>query len=104
MRSVVCSNAKVDCGSLHNMFASLWGECKDLVDELVWKMNLDTAAPKKVEADIHALFQTQTTQLSSLQAALAEASTNTGLPLGPWPTPTCLTRRTWRPRCCLMRQ
>jgi len=69
-----CSNAKFDCGVLHDMFAALWGETKDLVDELVYKMNQDTAAWEKVKADINTLLQTQATQLSNLQSALAEAS------------------------------
>jgi len=68
-----CTNAVFDCGVLHDMFAALWGETKDLVDELVWKMNEDSAAFDKVKSDINTLFQTQATQLSSLQAALAEA-------------------------------
>jgi len=69
-----CANAVFDCGVLHDMFAALWGETKDLVDELVWKMNKDTAAWEKVKGDINTLFQTQATQLSNLQSALAEAS------------------------------
>ena len=69
-----CSNAKFDCGILHDMFAALWGETKDLVDSLVWKMNQDTAAWEKVKGDINTLFQTQATQLANLQSALAEAS------------------------------
>jgi len=69
-----CSNAEFDCGVLHDMFAALWGETKDLVDELVWKMNQDTAAWEKVKRDINTLLQTQATQLSNLQSALAEAS------------------------------
>jgi hypothetical protein len=69
-----CSNAKFDCGVLHDMFAALWGETKDLVDELVWKMNQDTAAWDKVKEDVNTLLQTQATQLANLQAALAEAT------------------------------
>jgi hypothetical protein len=69
-----CSNAKFDCGVLHDMFAALWGETKDLVDELVYKMNQDTAAYDKVKGDINTLLQTQATQLANLQSALAEAS------------------------------
>merc|ERR1719424_849874 len=69
-----CSNAKFDCGILHDMFAALWGETKDLVDSLVWKMNQDTAAWEKVKSDINTLLQTQATQLANLQSALAEAS------------------------------
>jgi hypothetical protein len=69
-----CSNVKMDCGVLHDMFAALWGETKDQVDELTWKMNQDTLAWDKVKADINSLLQTQATQLSNLQAALAEAS------------------------------
>jgi hypothetical protein len=49
----MCSNAKFDCGILHDMFAALWGETKDLVDSLVWKMNQDTAAWEKVKGDIN---------------------------------------------------
>ena len=37
-------------------------------------MNQDTAAFDKVKADINTLFQTQATQLSNLQSALAEAT------------------------------
>ena len=37
-------------------------------------MNQDTAAWEKVKGDINALLQTQATQLSNLQSALAEAS------------------------------
>jgi hypothetical protein len=69
-----CSNAKFDCGVLHDMFAALWGETKDLVDELTWKMNQDTAAFDKVKGDINTLLQSQSTQASNLQAALAESS------------------------------
>jgi len=69
-----CSNAKFDCGVLHDMFAALWGETKDLVDELTYKMNQDSAAWDKVKGDINSLLQTQATQLAALQAALAEAS------------------------------
>jgi len=69
-----CSNAKFDCGVLHDMFAALWGETKDLVDELTYKMNQDTMAWEKVKGDINTLFQVQATQLSNLQAALAEAT------------------------------
>jgi hypothetical protein len=69
-----CSNAKFDCGVLHDMFAALWGETKDLVDELTYKMNQDSAAWDRVKGDINSLLQTQATQLAALQAALAEAS------------------------------
>jgi hypothetical protein len=69
-----CSNAKFDCGVLHDLFASLWGEQKDLVDTLVFKMNADTTAWKAVQDDVNALLQTQATQLAGLQSALAEAS------------------------------
>jgi len=69
-----CTNAKIDCGVLHDMFAGLWGETKDLVDELTWKMNQDTAAWEKVKRDINSLLQIQATQMSNLQSALAEAT------------------------------
>jgi len=68
-----CTNAKFDCGVLHDMFAALWGETKDLVDALTWKMNQDTAAWEKVEGDINTLLQVQATQMANLQTALAES-------------------------------
>jgi hypothetical protein len=69
-----CTNAKWDCGIIHDMFAALWGETKDLVDELTYKMNQDTAAWDKVKGDINTLLQIQSTQMSNLQAALAEST------------------------------
>jgi len=69
-----CSNAELECGSMHDLFASVWGQTKDMVDELTHKIKSDTLAFSKVKEDINTLLQTQATQLSSLQSALAEAS------------------------------
>jgi len=69
-----CYNAVYDCGVLHDMFAALWGGTKDLVDELTFKMNEDTKAWDRVKGDINTLLRVQATQLSNLQAALAEAT------------------------------
>jgi len=69
-----CSSATFDCGVLHDLFASLWGEMKDLVEHTQTKVSTDTASWKSVAADINTLLQMQSTQMSSLQAALAEAT------------------------------
>jgi Mg-chelatase subunit ChlD len=71
-----CSNAKFDCGVLHDLFASLWGQMKDLTDETKSKIHLDSVAFETVKSNINNLFEIQSTQLMNLQGALAEATAN----------------------------
>merc|ERR1719390_369132 len=69
-----CANAKPNCGLLHDNFAAMWGDMKDLVDETTARM---TAAAKAWDAHVahyNAMQESLTQQKGATQQALAEAS------------------------------
>jgi len=69
-----CVMAEPDCGVLHDLFASLWGEMKDLVDESMEKLHEDDQHWKVLSEGTNAQLQSLATQKGELQSALAEAT------------------------------
>lgn len=76
-----CANAKPDCGVLHDTFAMLWGEMKDLVEELSDKMAKDKAKWESLDASFNDQLGEFTEQQGSLGSALGEivGETNSAL-------------------------
>jgi len=64
------------CGVLHDLFAALWGEMKDLVEESTQKVVDDDTQWKKIDDGINMQLQAFASQQGELQATLAEATSN----------------------------
>merc|ERR1719502_1382793 len=71
-----CASAKPDCAVLHDVFASLWGEMKDLVEAKQEKMDHDMAVWKKTEANFNSQLSMMALQMGQTQAILAEATSS----------------------------
>eukprot|EP00929_Paragymnodinium_shiwhaense_P013134 TRINITY_DN1209_c0_g1_i1.p1 TRINITY_DN1209_c0_g1~~TRINITY_DN1209_c0_g1_i1.p1 ORF type:complete len:1004 (+),score=333.38 TRINITY_DN1209_c0_g1_i1:70-3081(+) len=69
-----CSAVESDCGVIHDLFAGLWGEMKDLVEQTKAKMQKEAAEHEHLITGFNAQLQAQSTQNTELQATLAEAS------------------------------
>jgi len=76
-----CSKAKPDCGVLHDTFANLWGEMKDLVESLEAKMHKEKQEWTATNNAFNAQIASITAEKGQLQRLLAETmakeSTNT---------------------------
>merc|ERR1719310_822881 len=69
-----CANAKPNCGLLHDNFAAMWGDMKDLVDETTARMTAAAKAWDSHVAHYNAMQESLTQQKGATQQALAEAS------------------------------
>jgi len=67
-----CSKAKPDCGVLHDTFANLWGEMKDLVEALQAKMHTEETAWTSMDGAFNGQLNSITAQKGQLQRLLAE--------------------------------
>eukprot|EP00747_Dinoflagellata_sp_TGD_P036150 gnl/TRDRNA2_/TRDRNA2_138301_c1_seq1.p1 gnl/TRDRNA2_/TRDRNA2_138301_c1~~gnl/TRDRNA2_/TRDRNA2_138301_c1_seq1.p1 ORF type:complete len:680 (+),score=171.14 gnl/TRDRNA2_/TRDRNA2_138301_c1_seq1:2-2041(+) len=71
-----CTKSKPDCGILHDTFASLWGEMKDLVEAKEEKMQRDELKFKKIDEGFNTQIKVMSMQMGQMQAVLAEATSN----------------------------
>jgi len=71
-----CRNAKPDCGLLHDTFALLWGNMKDLVEESTQKISKDDDEWKKLNDGFNAQLETLTTETGDVAALFAEATSS----------------------------
>eukprot|EP00929_Paragymnodinium_shiwhaense_P099365 TRINITY_DN609_c0_g1_i1.p1 TRINITY_DN609_c0_g1~~TRINITY_DN609_c0_g1_i1.p1 ORF type:complete len:1079 (-),score=306.41 TRINITY_DN609_c0_g1_i1:261-3497(-) len=71
-----CSQADPHCAVLHDLFASLWGEMKDLVDETTAKIAKNDASWAKLKTNINGQLQAFSVQHMSLDTAMAEATSS----------------------------
>jgi len=69
-----CVSAEADCGLLHDTFANLWGDMRDLVDESVAALRDADVAQRDLDAKVNAQLQAFTTQKGELQSMLAEST------------------------------
>eukprot|EP00747_Dinoflagellata_sp_TGD_P155957 gnl/TRDRNA2_/TRDRNA2_177627_c6_seq1.p1 gnl/TRDRNA2_/TRDRNA2_177627_c6~~gnl/TRDRNA2_/TRDRNA2_177627_c6_seq1.p1 ORF type:complete len:985 (+),score=236.36 gnl/TRDRNA2_/TRDRNA2_177627_c6_seq1:181-3135(+) len=69
-----CADAKPDCAVLHDVFATLWGEMKDLVEAKQEEMDANMAAWKKTEGNFNSQLSMMALQMGQTQAVLAEAT------------------------------
>jgi uncharacterized protein YegL len=69
-----CASEEPNCGVLHDIFASLWGEMRDLVDETTDKIASDSATWEAFQSGINMQLQSMAAQKGQLQSKLAEAT------------------------------
>jgi len=69
-----CRNAKPDCGLLHDTFALLWGNMKDLVDESSQKIAKDDEEWKQLNHGMNSQLERLATEVGELSALFAEAT------------------------------
>lgn len=69
-----CVKHLPDCGILHDTFATIWGEMKDLVDETSTKIRKETREWENLNKGINTQIQSFATQRSELHAALGETT------------------------------
>merc|ERR1719321_1744791 len=69
-----CANTKPNCGLLHDNFASMWGDMKDLVDETTARMTAAAHAWDKHVTHHNAMMEALAQQKGATQQVLAEAS------------------------------
>eukprot|EP00928_Gymnodinium_smaydae_P011961 TRINITY_DN14376_c0_g1_i1.p1 TRINITY_DN14376_c0_g1~~TRINITY_DN14376_c0_g1_i1.p1 ORF type:complete len:903 (-),score=142.13 TRINITY_DN14376_c0_g1_i1:9-2717(-) len=67
-----CAQAKPNCGVLHDTFAALWGEMKDMVEDLSKVIADDTKAWNDFDDRLNAEIQGLTTEKGDLGKTLAQ--------------------------------
>jgi len=69
-----CTAMNPDCGDLYDTFASVWGDMRDLVEDVMTKLSTDERRYLKFRSDIAMQMQAFSTNLGDLQGALSQAS------------------------------
>eukprot|EP00747_Dinoflagellata_sp_TGD_P133913 gnl/TRDRNA2_/TRDRNA2_175267_c2_seq19.p1 gnl/TRDRNA2_/TRDRNA2_175267_c2~~gnl/TRDRNA2_/TRDRNA2_175267_c2_seq19.p1 ORF type:complete len:994 (-),score=222.84 gnl/TRDRNA2_/TRDRNA2_175267_c2_seq19:134-3115(-) len=69
-----CASAKPNCAVLHDIFASLMGEMKDLVEAKQEQLDHDIAHWKKEKTNFNSQLSMQSLQMGQAQTILAEAT------------------------------
>jgi len=69
-----CAKADPDCGLLHDTFANLWGDMKDLVEALEDKMKKEADAWNDLNTGFNTQLSTNTLYKGQLQTSLSEVS------------------------------
>eukprot|EP00747_Dinoflagellata_sp_TGD_P133972 gnl/TRDRNA2_/TRDRNA2_175267_c2_seq8.p1 gnl/TRDRNA2_/TRDRNA2_175267_c2~~gnl/TRDRNA2_/TRDRNA2_175267_c2_seq8.p1 ORF type:complete len:983 (-),score=236.40 gnl/TRDRNA2_/TRDRNA2_175267_c2_seq8:134-3082(-) len=69
-----CASAKPNCAVLHDVFASLMGEMKDLVEAKQEQLDHDIAHWKKEKTNFNSQLSMQSLQMGQAQTILAEAT------------------------------